>query len=87
VSAEVLDGQAGVVVQVSNQIGDAGAPDPDRVFTKYYRSKRAHRKPGSGLGLFLVARWVQALGGKVEFGVSQTTAGAQTITFSVWVPR
>jgi len=87
VSAEIADGHAGVVIRVSNQIGDAGAPDPDRVFTKYYRSKRAHRKPGSGLGLFLVARWVQALGGKVEFGVSETTAGAQTVTFSVWVQR
>lgn len=87
VAAEAVDDRAGVVVRVSNVVGDAGAPDPDRVFTKYYRSKRAHRKPGSGLGLFLVARWVAALSGTVSFSVSDNTPGAaQMVTFSVWVP-
>jgi signal transduction histidine kinase len=87
VLATNADGQAGVVVRVSNVVGDAGVPDPDRVFRKYYRSNGAHRKPGSGLGLFLVARWVAALGGKVDFGVSGTTADAQEAIFSVWIPR
>jgi two-component system, sensor histidine kinase LadS len=87
VSDQAVDGRSGVVVLVSNVIGDAGAPDPDRVFTKYYRAKGAHRKPGSGLGLFLVARWVAALGGSVDFSVFGEVEGPQTATFSVWVPR
>jgi signal transduction histidine kinase len=87
VVAEAAEGQAGVVVRVSNVVGDAGAPDPERVFTKYYRSKRAHTQPGAGLGLFLVASWVSALGGTVSFSVSEKPAGLQTATFSVWLPR
>lgn len=87
VAAQAVDDQPGVVVLISNVIGDAGAPDPDRVFTKYYRAKGAHRKPGSGLGLFLAARWVAALGGSVDFSVFGEVEGPQTATFSVWVPR
>ncbi|WP_109670816.1 ATP-binding protein [Roseicyclus mahoneyensis] len=87
VSGAALGDRVGVVVRVSNVIGDVGAPDPNLVFTKYYRSKRAHRNPGSGLGLFLVDRWVTALGGIVDFLVSGEIEGMQTATFSVWLPQ
>jgi two-component system, sensor histidine kinase LadS len=87
VAAQDVDDRSGVIVRVSNVIGDAGTPDPDRVFTKYYRAKGAHRKPGSGLGLFLVARWVAALGGTVDLTVFGKDEDLQTATFSVWVPR
>jgi len=87
VAAQDVDDRSCVVVRVSNVIGDAGTPDPDRVFTKYYRAKGAHRKPGSGLGLFLVARWVAALGGTVDFSVSGEVEDLRTATFSVCVPR
>lgn len=85
-AAQVMNGCQGIIVQVSNVIGDTGAPDLNKVFTKYYRAKAAHRKPGSGLGLFLVARWVAALGGTVDFTVLDETENLQRATFSVWLP-
>ena len=51
-----------VLVTVSNQVGNAGVPDKDRVFSKYYRSERAHEQIGSGLGLYLTQQFVQMLG-------------------------
>lgn len=86
-AADFRDGQKGAQLTVANEIGKAGPPDPDRLFTKYYRAKGAHRQPGSGLGLFLVASWVAALGGEITYRQEDQLNGAQLARFTVWVPK
>jgi signal transduction histidine kinase len=54
-------------VRVSNVVGKAGWPDPQRVFTKYYRAERAYQSTGSGLGLYLVRSLGRMLGGDVTY--------------------
>ncbi|MBK5914431.1 sensor histidine kinase [Rhodocyclus purpureus] len=54
-------------LRVSNEIGSAGAPDPDRVFEKYYRAPKAHRITGSGLGLHIAAALAQMLDGTLRY--------------------
>jgi two-component system, sensor histidine kinase LadS len=56
-----------VLVTVSNQVGNAGMPDKDKVFSKYYRSERAHEQIGSGLGLYLMAQLAQMLGIRLRY--------------------
>ena len=84
---ETVHGAEGVRISFSNDVGDAGVPDPERLFTKYYRSRRAHRHPGSGLGLFLVSNWVKAMGGKVSYECHENDDASQSVTFSVWLPN
>ena len=54
-------------LEITNRIGDAGAPDTHSVFQKFYRGAHARRKAGTGLGLFLVRSLVQTLGGSIEY--------------------
>ena len=82
-----IEGAEGVRISVSNEAGDAGVPDPEKLFTKYYRSRRAHRQPGSGLGLFLVSNWVKALGGKISFESYGRDNASQIVIFSLWIPQ
>jgi signal transduction histidine kinase len=77
----VHEGKPGVRVCVRNQVGPAGLPDADKVFDKYYRSPGAHRKTGSGLGLYLVKSYMQLLGGYVGYAVV-----ADEVEFSIWMP-
>jgi two-component system, sensor histidine kinase LadS len=86
-AADIRDGQQGVQLTVVNQIGVAGQPDPERLFTKYYRAKGAHRQTGSGLGLFLVASWVAALGGAITYRREDQPNDLVLARFTVWVPR
>jgi two-component system, sensor histidine kinase LadS len=58
---------AAIVLEVRNQPGSSGAPDPARVFEKYYRSPHARRISGTGLGLYLVKRLVATLQGRIEY--------------------
>jgi len=58
-------------LEIANEIGPAGSPDPDKVFEKYYRSPHARRQTGSGLGLYLVRHLVQALGGLIDYAQDQ----------------
>lgn len=60
-----------LVVTVLNEQGPAGAPDPDRVFKKYYRAPMAHQYSGSGLGLYWVRGVARSLGGDVRFVASE----------------
>lgn len=78
--------QGSAEVTIANDIGDVGAPDVSKLFTKYYRSKGAHRQPGSGLGLFLVAGWVQALGGRIGYDLAEYPSGRQSVSFRLWLP-
>ncbi|MBV5298061.1 MAG: hypothetical protein JZU64_07970 [Rhodoferax sp.] len=73
--------QPGVLVSVSNAPGNAGMPDPQQVFKKYYRSPGAHSKTGSGLGLHLVHSIARLLGGWVRYSPS-----ANTCRFELWLP-
>lgn len=63
---KVEQDQPELLLEVSNEVSDLSLPDPKRIFERYYRSKGAHRTPGSGLGLFLVQGWVEAMGGRIE---------------------
>ncbi|WP_161957217.1 ATP-binding protein [Aestuariivirga litoralis] len=87
VAEQIQNGVGGTRLSVANEIGEAGVPDGERLFTKYYRSQGAHRWPGSGLGLFLVANWAQSLGGTI--GYEGPTAGSDTplVRFSLWLPQ
>lgn len=60
-------GSEGLCVRVSNLPGDAGWPDAERLFSKYYRSAGSHRSTGSGLGLHLSKQIALHLGGDVHY--------------------
>ncbi len=52
---------------VGNAVGSAGAPDPARIFEKYYRAPQAHEITGSGLGLHIAAALARLLGGELRY--------------------
>lgn len=79
--AELKDGQEGWRWTISNQVGQAGAPNPEQLFNKYYRSPHARRQSGSGLGLFLVKRLLELLGGHIWYAPT-----SDQISFSFWLP-
>jgi two-component system, sensor histidine kinase LadS len=85
-TARSHNGIEGVHLSVVNEVGDAGVPDVEKLFTKYYRSKGAHRRPGSGLGLFLVASWAKTLGGSVSYEQINDADGKTLVCFGLWLP-
>jgi two-component system, sensor histidine kinase LadS len=52
---------------VHNPEGPAGQPDPQRLFSKYYRAPKAHRISGTGLGLYVVHGMARMLGGDLQY--------------------
>lgn len=73
--------QPGVLLCVSNPVGNAGMPDPQLVFKKYHRGQRAHHTTGSGLGLYLVHTVARLLGGFVRYAPTHNT-----VRFELWLP-
>jgi signal transduction histidine kinase len=71
----------GVCVQVNNLPGDAGWPDAQRLFSKYYRSAGSHRSTGSGLGLHLSKQMALYLGGDVRY-----VPFDDCVRFEFWLP-
>ncbi len=76
------NGQPGWLWQVRNTTGPAGLPDAHRLFEKYYRSPRARRLSGSGLGLFLVKGLLDLMQGSIDYEAQEGEA-----VFSVWLPQ
>jgi signal transduction histidine kinase len=76
-------GQWGFVV--CNRIDASMAPDPDRVFDRYYRHPLAQRLRGSGLGLSLSREVVRLLGGNIvcRYTPSDSNIGQGDICFEV----
>ncbi|MGV0962602.1 MAG: 7TM-DISM domain-containing protein [Polynucleobacter sp.] len=81
-SEGIVKGRSGVLVSVRNQVGDAGLPDPDLVFQKYYRAPKAYDKTGSGLGLYLTKNIVEMLGGEISCVLT-----TQIVTFEMFFPH
>lgn len=78
---------AGLRICVRNEVGDAGLPDADKLFTKFYRSPGAHRQIGSGLGLYLVRQWITALGGTIDYRNFSDASDHTLIEFALWLPK
>ena len=70
-----------MTVIVENDAGQAGLPDPAKVFQKYYRSHRAQSQIGSGLGLYLVQGLVRLLGGGIAYEPL-----SNRVRFRLWLP-
>lgn len=82
------DGQSGrwICVRVGNEVGKAGLPDADRVFSKYYRAEGAHQRTGSGLGLYLVKCLVEREGGTLSYRPETRPGTLPLIHFEVCLP-
>lgn len=75
------DGRPGWRWRIENTVGEAGVPEADKVFDKYYRSAKAQRQSGSGLGLFLVKSLLELMHGTVSY-----TPLFERVRFEVWLP-
>lgn len=73
--------EGGLKLEVSNEPGSAGRPDPKRVFQKYYRNEKAHGLVGSGLGLYIIKNTVSMLGGELRYAPTD-----QLVKFELWLP-
>lgn len=77
------DGTSGVTLEVANELGPAGAPDPKRLFQRYHREAAAHSQTGSGLGLYLSHQLAMQLGGELTYHPPDAT---DIIRFTLWLP-
>jgi signal transduction histidine kinase len=74
-------GKNGVSITISNRPSAASWPDPERVFTKYYRSVAAEAQSGTGLGLHLVRTLARLVGGDCLY-----VPDDKYIRFELWLP-
>lgn len=72
----------GLTLMVANRVGALGSPETSQVFKKYYRNTAATKIAGSGLGLYLVSRLVQVLGGQIDY-----VPRKEYVTFVVRIPN
>jgi len=72
---------AGVQMSVRNTAGEAGPPDPQQVFKKFWRGPGATRCAGSGLGLYLSSLIAQRLGGELRYQPENSN-----VRFELWLP-
>lgn len=76
-----VGGKQGVCITVSNRPSAASWPDPDRIFTKYYRSTGAEAQSGTGLGLYFVRTLARLVGGDCVYAPDE-----KNIRFELWLP-
>jgi PAS domain S-box-containing protein len=74
-------GHSGLQIAVANTPGSAGAPDPELVFSKYYRARGAHGESGSGLGLYIAFGLARKLGGALRYQLNDNQ-----VVFTLWIP-
>jgi signal transduction histidine kinase len=62
-----------VQLKVRNLVETEMQPDPDKIFSRYYRHPKAQQVRGTGLGLFLVREICQKMGAQIAFKGSAGT--------------
>jgi signal transduction histidine kinase len=80
-----LDGDEVVLLRVSDSGMGIAPEDQDRVFGMFCQAdgSDSRRHGGTGLGLYIVRRFVEQFGGRIEL---ESTLGRGS-TFTVWLPR
>ena len=63
-------GAGGLRFGVRSEVGDAGVPEPGRLFKRYYRSEGAKKLPGAGLGLWLSQALANKIGATIEMQIA-----------------
>lgn len=82
--AVVADGdERNVKVSVADEGVGIPADEAKKVFDRFYRASTSSGIPGTGIGLFIVDRFVRLHGGKMEM---QSAVGAGTV-FTAILPR
>ena len=71
-----------LTMSVQDQGVGISAPDLARLFERFFRAASAAEIPGTGLGLYIVARYLELLGGRIDLA-SELGAGT---TFTVTIP-
>lgn len=80
-SAVQQGGRACVEFSVRNDQGASGAPDPARVFSRYYRAASATQVSGTGLGLWLSQNLARQMQSEIRLG-QQNDGAVPKIIFS-----
>ena len=70
-----------LVLKVSNEVSSENLPDPDKLFTRYYRHPNVMGISGMGIGLSLVKSAVARMGGDVDVQILD-----HLVTFSLRLP-
>ena len=81
IDVELHEGNAMQLI-VRNQVDLEMQPDPDQIFSRYYRHPLAQRVRGTGLGLFLVREICQKMGARIHF-----EAAPGQVQFTLELPR
>jgi two-component system, OmpR family, heavy metal sensor histidine kinase CusS len=84
ITAEVRRMGSGCRLSIANTGCELGEGDVARVFDRFWRADAARSKSGlnCGLGLSLVRRAMEAMGGKAEAGLSRDRCFVLTLTFA-----
>ena len=80
-TAEQWNGQSGFLMCVDTIPGAVGYPDPEKLFTKYYRSPGAQAQSGTGIGLFVARELTTRLGGTLKY-----KRMGDLVSFILWLP-
>lgn len=83
VDVHVRGGADHVEFVVSDDGLGIAAEDRELIFKRYWRGRSAMRNPGVGLGLWLVWRVVEGVGGRVRFHASPTGGSVFTVVLPV----
>ena len=73
--------EGGCLISVINRVDSSLILDSQRIFERYYRSKRHSAIRGSGVGLYLVQTIVEKMAGSVVANQS-----ANEVEFKIWLP-
>ncbi len=79
----VVKRNGGVGLEVSDDGPGIDQADRERVFDLFFRAPSSRSASGAGIGLFVCRQLVEAMGGTMSLGDSQTGGGA---CLQVWLP-
>jgi signal transduction histidine kinase len=78
IHVETSSSSQGRYIHIKNQVGYAGLPDEAKVFDKYYRSEKAQKNRGTGLGLWLSRSIVRLMNAELTY-----VSDGDVVTFSI----